>query len=538
MEIKYRAHFKINQFVLIIGLLKKILMVFPFFAWNLWLILKIPITLIVLVILFVVYRFGISVWLQKKRMVVPGVTYVRLMGMNLVKEMKMLLDKHGDAMFPVKDAIKKNPDSKAFVIQVGPFLCLILTDSEYIKEFNNKIIVDYDRLQAQLVFDVLVKNGIVALTGEEWKLHRKILSDSFRFDLFEKNIFENYTATVEFFQNLSPQEMEGFLPRDQLKRVFSAITGQNFFGENVDKRMLEGKSALVYLFELFEEIGKVRINPIMMLPLPEAVKRKIVPSYRRFIVRARKFKDLMLKIIQETRERIESNPNLKGRNIIEGLLEAQKQHKNHSTLDDESIAGEFITLLFAGTDTTSCLLTFTLYHLAIDPDLVKELLDEIHHAIPGGKVTSINQLNNLELMHSTLKEVLRLYPPVGFTAKEAIRDTRILDLKVKKGDSVGIAIQANNYNPKYWEDPEKFNPKRFMKGIISPHMEPFAFLSFSAGMRNCIGQHFAMIQAKLVLTVFLMTFDFKLVPDYKMKVGFKVLYEPMDPLKLILTKKT
>ena len=255
------------------------------------------------------------------------------------------------------------------------------------------------------------------------------------------------------------------------------------------------------------------------------MKKKLIRPYGRFIDHSKKFKGLLQQIIQETRERIEADPHHKGRNIIEGLLEAQKQYKDR-------------TNTLAGTDITSVLLTITLYYLSLYPDLVKELVDEIRCVIPDGKVSSISQLNSLELMHSTLKEVLRLHPGGGLTAREAIRDTRIIDLEIKKGDYVGVAIQANNVNPKYWEDPEKFNPRRFMKGVISPHMEPFAFLTFSTGMRNCIGQHFAMIQAKLVLATFLTMFDFKLVPNYKMKLGFKVLYEPMDPLKLILTRRS
>jgi len=467
-----------------------------------------------------------------------GIPLVPFMGMNFVKDMNRLVEVHGDAMYPIREAIKKHSDAKAFLLQLGPIIALNLLGPEYIKEYNNKVTQDYDRMDPQKIFDLLMKNGIIGLTGEDWKLHRKILSDAFRFDLFEKNISDNHTATVEYFQSLSADDMQHFQPRDQLKRVFSAITGQNFFGENVDKRLIDGKSALTYLFELFDDMSKINQNPLVLLGGPGIVSKGLFGSHRRFLAKAKKFRDLLLKIIQEKREILEANPSMKGKNIIEGLIEAQKQHPTRSAiLDDESIGGEFVTLLFAGTDTTSTLLAITLYYLSLYPDVVKELIEEINHAIPNGKVTSVNQLGSLELMHSTLKEVLRLHPPVGFTIRQAVRDTKILDINVKKGDYVGLGIQANDSNPKYWEDPEKFNAKRFMKGVMPANMEPFAFLPFSVGMRNCIGQHFALIQAKLVLATFLRTFDFKLVPGYKMKFGFKLLYEPMDPVELILTRR-
>ena len=101
-------------------------------------------------------------------------------------------------------------------------------------------------------------------------------------------------------------------------------------------------------------------------------------------------------------------------------------------------------MLFAGTDITSIALTFSFYYLSLYPDLLKELRDEIQRAIPNGKITTISQLNSLESMHSTLKEVLRLHPPVPFIVKEAVRDTQILDLRLKKGDIAGISILAHN----------------------------------------------------------------------------------------------
>ena len=509
-----------------------------YFALNLWLIIKIPFLLLGLGILFAIYKFGILTYFQRKRLMAQGIPLVRFMGLNFIKDMKRLVDNHGDAMFPIREAIKKHQDAKAMLMQLGPIVTVSFLKPEYIKEFNNKVTTDFEMMEPQKIFELVMKNGIIGLNGEDWKLHRKILSDSFRFDLFEKNIQVNQSDTTEYLKNLSSENMQHFFPREEIKRIFSAITGQNFFGENIDKRMIDGKSALTYVFELFDQMSKINQNPLVLLAGPGIIKKRLFPSHRIFLDRAERFRNLLLQIIDEKRKQLEAHPELKGKNIIEGLIEAQKQYPDRrGVLDDESIGGEFMTLLFAGTDTTSSLLTITLYFLTQYPDLVEELRDEMNKAIPEGKVTSINQLNSLELMNSTLKEVLRLHPPVGFTMKKAARDTNILDIQLKKGDMVGLGIQANDSNPKYWENPEKFNAKRFMKGVAPANMEPFAFLPFSVGMRNCIGQHFALIQAKLVLSTFMRMYDFKLIPGYKMKFGFKILYEPLDPVELILTKR-
>lgn len=459
-------------------------------------------------------------------------------GFNFVKDQKKLLDKYGDVMYPLKEAVKQHPSANAFLVQQGPLVILTLAGPDHIKEFSNSNITSFDRIHNQQFPDPLMKNSLATLTGDDWRLHRKIFADSFRVALFEKNVSDNFETTIEFFQKISLQEMKEFSPRDQLRKIFSTIVGQTFIGEGLDKSMIEGTSAFPYLFEAMSDLAQATKTPLFVLPVPENMKKLLIRPYGRFCARIRKFQKLMLRIIRETRERTESDPNREGRSILEKVLRVQKQYKEVITdLDDEATASEFIGLMHAGIELTTVLLTITLYYLSLYPDLVKELVDEVHEAIPDGKVTSIDQLNSLDLMHSVLKEVLRLHPLCGFTAKEAVRDIRIVDLEIKKGDYVGIAIQAVSSNPEYWEEPEKFNPWRFVKGAAATNQEPFAFLGFSTGMRNCIGQHFAMIEAKSILSAFLTIFDFKPVPGYKLKLAFKGVLEPVDPVKLILTRK-
>lgn len=232
---------------------------------SVWLLLKLLSGLLVLLIFFKVSKLGVKFVTRKRRLLKPGIHLTNFLGFNQNKAMKKVLDAHGDAMYEIKEAVKKHPDAKAYLLQIGFAHLLALADPELIKAYNNRVTIDYNRPEAnKSLIDPLLKNGLTTLTGEDWKLHRKILSDSFHFDIMERNIHDNHAATIEFFQNLSQQEMEGFYPREQLKRVFSAITGQTFFGENVDKRMIEGKSSLTYLMEIFEDLIQTARNPLIL----------------------------------------------------------------------------------------------------------------------------------------------------------------------------------------------------------------------------------------------------------------------------------
>ena len=504
------------------------------FAWNAWLIIKLPLTLIAFRILFVMVRFVVGMNLRKKHYSAQNIEMVTFMRGDKTSR---IAEAQTDPVGPLREAIKKDKDAKAFLLQLGPIQTLCLVDSAYIKAFSDKLLVDFDRLDSQKTFELLMKRTISGLNGEDYKLHRKIFSNGFNLDTFEKNLPQCQKITSEILESLADKAGGVIDAKKELRQVFSGIISQNFFGENIDQGFIGRQSAYQFRLSLFNQLFMVCYNPLVMIFGSGIVKRGLLKPHRNFMENITKYYGYLQKKIEEKRAQFEKQTDSKGPCILEYFLNAQKEFpEKKAILDDESIAGEFLTLLYYGNNTEALLIAETLYCLALYPDLHAELVREIQKHIPDGKVTSISQLNKLELMHSTLKEVLRLFAPVGITVRQAQRDTEILDIKVRKGDYVGVGIQANNSNPKYWDDPEKFNPKRFMKESSSLNKEPFAFLSFSYG-RDCVGQQVALIYAKLVLTTFLTMFDFKLTEGYKMQLTFELLYEPVNPIKLILKRK-
>ena len=93
-----------------------------------------------------------------------------------------------------------------------------------------------------------------------------------------------------------------------------------------------------------------------------------------------------------------------------------------------------------------------------------------------------------------------------------------------------------NFNEKFHQNAYKFDPARWLEGNeYTPEVkDPYTFIPFSAGQRNCIGQHLAMNEARIIIALFIKRYDFDLVKDYKLRMTNLLLYEPIDPLKLIL----
>eukprot|EP01017_Pseudomicrothorax_dubius_P038627 TRINITY_DN5821_c0_g1_i4.p1 TRINITY_DN5821_c0_g1~~TRINITY_DN5821_c0_g1_i4.p1 ORF type:complete len:176 (-),score=32.97 TRINITY_DN5821_c0_g1_i4:64-591(-) len=152
---------------------------------------------------------------------------------------------------------------------------------------------------------------------------------------------------------------------------------------------------------------------------------------------------------------------------------------------------------------------------------------------------TIDSLGSLKLLDAFLKEVLRWgTPAVQLLPREAKVTHMLGDIKVLKGTIVNVAVHGIGFSELHFNQPYEFQPERFMEGQNEKlSRSPFAFIPFSAGPRHCIGKYLATIEAKSILLTFLKRFSFKMTnPDYKLRMGIRFLYEPIDPVKIDLVQ--
>jgi cytochrome P450 len=143
-------------------------------------------------------------------------------------------------------------------------------------------------------------------------------------------------------------------------------------------------------------------------------------------------------------------------------------------------------------------------------------------------------------MHALLEETLRMATPApGTFPRIAQQDHYLGDIQVKKGTFIFPLFTPSMFSEELYKDPFVFRPERWIKGseFYERPSDPFAFTPFSAGPRNCIGQHMSLMEGKLILCHFLKKFDFRLIEGYKLEMVTRFMAEPKDPLKFILSKK-
>ncbi|KAK4782729.1 hypothetical protein SAY86_007103 [Trapa natans] len=251
---------------------------------------------------------------------------------------------------------------------------------------------------------------------------------------------------------------------------------------------------------------------------------------------------LLMEIIQSRRESVEAvqdGNTSYGDDLLGMLLNEMHEKKvggaggSDFNVCLQLIMDECKTFFFAGHETTAVLLAWTIMLLASNPSWQQKVREEVVR-VCGGQPIGTGHLPKLSLLSMVINESMRLYPPALILPRMALEDIKLGDLFIPKGLSVWIPVLAFNHSEELWgEDADDFNPGRFSSESCSPGK----FTPFAMGPRNCIGQSFAMIEAKIILAMLISRFSFTISENYrhapvvvltlKPKYGVQVCLKPL-----------
>jgi cytochrome P450 len=168
-----------------------------------------------------------------------------------------------------------------------------------------------------------------------------------------------------------------------------------------------------------------------------------------------------------------------------------------------------MTIFLAGHETTANTLSWTLYLLSKNPEAEKKLHQELDQVI-GSRAPSPDDFMKLTYTQNVIWESLRLFPPAYVIGREAIEDVAVGDYLLKKGEMILMSQYVMHRNPLYFEQPHSFIPERFNNHYMKT-LPPYAFFPFGGGPRVCIGNHFALMEAVLVLACIAKRYRVKLI---------------------------
>ena len=187
---------------------------------------------------------------------------------------------------------------------------------------------------------------------------------------------------------------------------------------------------------------------------------------------------------------------------------------------EENLIDQMMTFLAAGHETTATAMTWAIYMLCLNPDMQTRLRAEVRETLPSAAEESVvtsQQIDHMPYLNAVCSEVLRYYPPVPMTLRDAVRDTSIAGQFVPKGTRIMLAPWAINKDASLWgEDAAKFNPDRWLPSPSNPQSHNggaasnYSYLTFLHGPRSCIGQAFAKAEFACLLAAWVGRFEFTL----------------------------
>lgn len=375
--------------------------------------------------------------------------------------------------------------------------------------------------------------GLIVSGGEKWHKDRKTLTPAFHFKILDQFnplinkhamiLCEKIKTTLKYQMTncvsvLSSCALDTICETSMGVDMKTQTSGEN----NFSKSFIEfNKLALKRTLNTF-----LNRSDLLYAMTPDGQRSKLmIKNMHEFtgdIVAKRKTEIAIM-------SRTDGPAKKQLKSLLDLMLDIHLYGDNFS-LDD--IRFQLDNFAFAGHDTVSNALAFILMCLANYTDIQQRVREEVNQVIADENEISSENLMNFPYLEMVIKETLRLYPPVPFTGRHLYEDFEIGDHVIPKGTDIWLNYFALHRNPDYWTEPEKFDPERFsVDGSTDRH--PFAFVPFSGGLRNCIGQRYAKAFMKIVIAQIIRQFE--IIPVTKvddLKLSFEMTIKTMEPIHL------
>ncbi|KAF2304274.1 hypothetical protein GH714_029145 [Hevea brasiliensis] len=423
-------------------------------------------------------------------------------------------------VFPFFDALVKNY-GKVSMSWFGTRPRLMLAEPELIRWVLTDKCGHFVKPPLNPLVDLL-QLGVSTLEGEKWAKRRKLITPAFHLEKLKGMIPAFSRSCCDLIHRWNQlTSAQGWCELD-VKPEFHFLTGdviaQTAFGSSYK----EGKK----IFRLQEE---------QVLLVLEAHQSIYFPGLRFIPTKKNKRRYAIDKEIKTTlRDMIHRKEQAKSSNVdlLDLLLQCKEQSENDITTED--IIEECKLLYFAGQETTANWLTWTLIVLSMNPNWQEKAREEVLQ-VCGKRTPGINDLNHLKIVSMILNEVFRLYPPVTILFRHTLQKTNIKGMSIPAGVELLLPILFVHHDPDYWGDNvEEFRPERFTEGVLNASKDQMAFYPFGWGLRICLGQNFATIEAKMALAMILQHFWFELSPSYSHTPCIGITLYPQHGAQLIL----
>jgi cytochrome P450 len=372
----------------------------------------------------------------------------------------------------------------------GPILVVLATDPE-----SAKFVLKESRLEKAGILHAKISRrfkqkfgqDILSSNGELWRKHRLFANPGFSDDSLSYYLPTMIELADKSIATISPA------PADQnvfelLSRFTLDVLGKTIF--NYDFKRIEGENDKYYrAYKSIIGLPCVSTLLMMMASLP-FIEKLPFKSVREFHHSIDVMEGFFLEMIEETKKHPSNNCILS--RLIEGVEKDQ-------CLSNVELMSDIWIFFLAGHDTTSIALTWACRCMVEYPVIQEKLYSEIIEKIGTERIPTEKEFNEMVYLNCFIQEVLRLHTPVpSLTSRIATEDIKYKDQLIPKGARVGLLFHHIHTHPLYWDDPQTFNPDRFLPEERKGRNH-FMHVPFSTGPRQCIGTNFSLNEQRVFL---------------------------------------
>jgi sterol 14-demethylase len=216
----------------------------------------------------------------------------------------------------------------------------------------------------------------------------------------------------------------------------------------------------------------------------------------------------LVELVQGIMDGRPPNPPKEDRDLLDVLMSI-KNEDGTLRFDADQVTGMFISMMFAGHHTTSGTAAWTLIELLRNPDALDGVVRELDELYADGSEVSFQALRAIPYLESTIKEALRLHPPLILLLRVAQSDQEVCGHRIPAGTMVGCSLAVSNRIESDFPDPDAFHPERYVAPREEDVLNRWTWVPFGAGRHRCVGANFAMMQLKAIFSVLLRDWEFE-----------------------------
>ncbi|XP_067118898.1 cytochrome P450 4c3-like [Centruroides vittatus] len=422
-------------------------------------------------------------------------------------------------------------EEKVMKLSWGGYNYILLSHPEMAQE----VLKSYTAVNKDWIYNIFhpwLGTGLLTSSNDKWRHRRKLLTPAFHFRILEdfQRIF-NDQSTILIEKLKKKKENEEFLMDELISLCALDIIGDLAMGVQINTQDRSSTDYAIAIDDITSAIVQW-IAKALVLVRSHFQLEKVIKERKQKLIE--ELKDMQtIDYFQEEKKVMGVK---KKRAFLDLLL---YHHLTDGSLNEEDIREEVDTFMIGGHDTTAMGISWTLYLLGLHPDIQEKVYQELEDIFAEDMNKSItsDELKKMKYLECVVKESIRIYPPIPVILRKNPSNMKVGDYILPAKSSLVINIYGIHHNPTVFENPEVFDPDRFLPENCEKR-HPFAFVPFSAGPRNCIGQRFAMREMKTVLSNVIRHFRVKSL-DHRDKIfeSADVILRPKFGIKMTVEKR-